>query len=168
MAPSCRGSRAKDLLPKNIATQIVCKFRLLPGNKVSAIQRGVVKRMDDVRSPLWLRYLLFFCLAALSVCDVTSICDVTHLYDVIYLFCGVMFSCDRRLPVVASPLHDAPPPVSEPPPPCVGSGFDGRVGSFYFCFRGETLRRAKALQVGDAPCHSFALYRRRPFLPEVV
>lgn len=41
--------RYKDLLPKSIATGIICKFRLLPGNKVSAIQRGVVKRMDQVR-----------------------------------------------------------------------------------------------------------------------
>eukprot|EP00903_Cladosiphon_okamuranus_P007831 g7577.t1 len=47
-----RATRYKDLLPKNIATGIVCKFRLLPGNKVSAIQRGVVKRMDQGELPL--------------------------------------------------------------------------------------------------------------------
>lgn len=41
--------RYKDLLPKNIATRIICQFRLLPGNKVSAIQRGVAMRMDEVR-----------------------------------------------------------------------------------------------------------------------
>ena len=50
------GPRYKDLLPKNIATEIVCKFRLLPGNKVSAIQRGVVKRMNEVPCGLGVIY----------------------------------------------------------------------------------------------------------------
>ncbi|CAN0133236.1 unnamed protein product [Scytosiphon promiscuus] len=44
-------TKYKELLPKSIATGIVCKFRLLPGNKVSAIQRGVVKRMDEGELP---------------------------------------------------------------------------------------------------------------------
>ncbi|CAM9975129.1 unnamed protein product [Ectocarpus sp. 6 AP-2014] len=47
-----RGStKYKDLLPKSIATGIICKFRLLPGNKVSAIQRGVVERMNKGELP---------------------------------------------------------------------------------------------------------------------
>ncbi|CAN0396222.1 unnamed protein product [Pylaiella littoralis] len=45
-------TKYKDLLPKNIATGIICKFRLLPGNKVSAMQRGVVMRMDKGELPV--------------------------------------------------------------------------------------------------------------------
>ncbi|CAM9377625.1 unnamed protein product, partial [Discosporangium mesarthrocarpum] len=45
-------SSYKDLLPRKFSTNLVCHTRLLPGNKVSAIQIGLVKRIKEGDVPV--------------------------------------------------------------------------------------------------------------------